>query len=246
MLLTTIKKITPPFIFRKLRKYKLLKKYMHVIGKVNLGDMNRSTPFDRYFGYTRGGPIDRYFIEQFLSEQAGNIKDRVLEIGDNEYTLKFGNNAVRQSDILHINSSNTKATIIGDLSDAPHIANDSFDCIVLTQTLHLIYNYKEALRTCYRILKPGGTLLLTTPGITPIDAGEWKEIWYWAFTDKGMEKLLQETFPKGAVEIKTYGNVFTASAFLYGMGLPEVPKDKLDFHDPQFQVIIAVKATKNV
>jgi ubiquinone/menaquinone biosynthesis C-methylase UbiE len=135
-------------------------------------------------------------------------------------------------------------TFIGDLTNAPQIPSDSFDCIILTQTLHLIYDFKAALHTCYRMLKPGGTLLLTVPGITHIDKDEWKEYWLWAFTNKSMEKIFQETFPKANVDIQTYGNVYVASAFLYGLGLPEVRKDFLDKHDPSYQVIISVKATK--
>ncbi len=79
----------------------------------------------------------------------------MLEIGDNEYTLKFGKSSVTKSEILHVKEKNPNATIIGDISYAPQISDNSFDCIVLTQTLHLIYDFKQALATCYRILKPG-------------------------------------------------------------------------------------------
>jgi ubiquinone/menaquinone biosynthesis C-methylase UbiE len=117
---------------------------------------------------------------------------------------------------------------------------------VLTQTLHLIYDFKDALTTCHRILKPGGVLLLTSPGITPIDHGEWKETWYWSFTDKALKRLVTEAFSDGTVEIETFGNVYVATAFLYGMGKSEVSKERLDHSDPQFQVIITVKAVKGV
>nr|MDQ6890483.1 methyltransferase domain-containing protein [Bacteroidota bacterium] len=126
------------------------------------------------------------------------------------------------------------------------IPDNTFDAIILTQTLHLIYDFKAALSTCHRILKPGGTLLLTVPGITPIDRGEWNKTWYWSFTDKALKKLIPETFPSGDSEIQSFGNVFIATAFLYGMGIGEVEKSKLDVHDPAFQVIITVKATKAV
>jgi ubiquinone/menaquinone biosynthesis C-methylase UbiE len=134
---------------------------------------------------------------------------------------------------------------VGDLSNAPHIPDDTFDCLVLTQTLHLIYDFKSALHTCYRILKPGGTLLLTVPGITPIDRGEWKETWYWTFTDRALHRLFAETFPVGSVEIFSFGNVRVATSYLYGLGLSEIDQVSLDYFDPQFQVINAVKAVKH-
>lgn len=241
-----IKKNTPSFI--KSFLYKLVPNNVTnpAPGKVNAGDFGRTKPFSTDFGYDRGGSVDRYYIENFLKNEAGSIKGRTLEIGDNEYTLMFGGNKLTQSDILHVDEKNTKATFIGDLSNAPQLPDNTFDCIVLTQTLHLIFDFKGALDTCYRILKPGGTLLLTSPGITPIDHGEWKSIWYWSFTDASLKILLSKSFPASDVEVTTFGNAHVAAAFLYGMGLPEVSQEKLDYHDPHFQVIITVKAVKSV
>ncbi len=213
-------------------------------GKVDAGDFNRTTPLSTEFGYDRGGPVDRYYIENFLKNKEDLIKGRVLEIGDNEYTLLYGGGRVTSSDVLHVDETNKSATYIGDISNAPQIPDNNFDAIILTQTLHLIYNFKDALATCHRILKPRGVLLLTVPGITPIDHGEWKDIWYWSFTDKALKKLLPEAFPGGDIEVNSFGNVFVATAFLYGMGLPEIEKIKLDINDPHFQVIITVAATK--
>lgn len=241
-----IKNNTPSFIKGWLQKKVPNNIDGPAIGKVNTGDFDRTKPFSTEFGYDRGGPVDRYYIENFLKKQAGCIKGRTLEIGDNEYTLMFGGDALTQSDIMHVDDKNNKATFVGDLSNAPHLPDNTFDCIVLTQTLHLIFDFKGALDTCYRILKPGGILLLTSPGITPIDHSEWKNIWYWSFTDTALKMLLSKSFPAGEIEIETFGNVHVATAFLYGMGLQEVPKEKLDYHDPHFQVIIGVKAVKNI
>jgi len=241
---TFIKNNTPAFGKRWLNKLGLFNAYCPPIGSIVAGDFDRLSPFSKEFGYDRGGPVDRYYIENFLEKQSGNIKGRALEIGDNEYSLMYGGTKLSQSDILHIDASNPKATFIGDLSDAPQVPDSTFDCIVLTQTLHLIYNFKGALDTCYRILKPGGVLLMTSPGITPMDHGEWKSTWYWSFTDFALRRMVTDAFPGGNVEVETFGNVYVATAFLYGMGKSEVLKEKMDYHDPHFQVIITVKATK--
>ncbi|QHL89097.1 glycosyltransferase [Nibribacter ruber] len=240
-----VKKLIPTSWLRYLHQNSWYSRFVPPVGEVRFGDFGMTKPFSKEFGYDRGGPIDRYYMESFLKDNAASIQGRVLEIGDNEYTLAYGQEKVTKSDILHVDESNAKATFIADISHAPHLPANAFDCLLLTQTLHLIYDVKSALETCHRVLKPGGHLLLTVPGITPIDHGEWKETWYWAFTDKAVRKLLEETFPGGHLEISTYGNVFAASAFLYGLGLPEVAKEKLDVQDPHFQVIIAVRATKS-
>jgi SAM-dependent methyltransferase len=222
----------------------LYKKFLPAIGHVRLGDFNRTKPFSECFGYDRGGPIDRYYIENFLQAEGAGIRGRALEIGDNAYTLRFGGDKVLHSDILHVDDSNPNATIIGDLAHAPHIAENYFDCIILTQTLQLVYDYKAVMQTCYRILKPGGTLLLTVPGISHIDYGEWGDHWLWSFTGKAMEKILTEVFPKNRIEINTFGNVLVATTFLYGMGLPELNKAVLQDQDPHYQVIVTAKAVK--
>jgi SAM-dependent methyltransferase len=133
---------------------------------------------------------------------------------------------------------------VGDLSNAPQLPDAAFDCVVLTQTLHLIYDFKGAIATCYRILKPGGALLLTVPGITHIDQGEWKNIWLWAFTEASIKRLLGETFPSEGTTVQTHGNVMVAAAFLYGLGLPEIKKAQMDVTDPHYQVIITASALK--
>lgn len=239
-----IKKLIPSRILKSFKKTYETTSTLPLTGKVSLGSLNRTTPISTEFGYDRGGPVDRYYIENFLRESSSLIRGRVLEIGDNAYTMEFGGSRITKSDILHVDDSNEQATYIGDLSNAPHLPSNTFDCIVLTQTLHLIYDYKAAIATCYRILKPGGTLLLTVPGISHIGQDEWGKYWLWSFTDVSMQKIMGEHFEEDKTSINTYGNVLVASAFLYGMGLPEIPKEKLDYHDPHYQVIITVSAVK--
>ncbi|NDK54532.1 glycosyltransferase [Pontibacter fetidus] len=239
-----LKQHAPIPALRWLHKANYIKRFTPPVGNVNPGDFLRQSPFSTRFGYDRGGPVDRYYIEHFLAKEAGCIKGRILEIGDDTYTRQYGGSNVTQSDILHIDNTNPAATIIGDLSQAPDIPDNTFDCIILTQTLHLIYDFKAALATCYRILKPSGALLLTTPGITPIDQGIWKDTWYWSFTDKSVLRLLEDTFTGGTIKVNALGNVYTAAAFLYGMGLQELTIAQLDHQDPHYQVIITAKAVK--
>ena len=210
-----------------------------------MGHLRRLTPISEGFGFDRdGGPIDRYYIENFMEQNTSSIKGRVLEIGDNGYTLRYGQKDGLKSEVLHVHEGNPIATIVGDLSDAPHIQDNSFDCIILTQTLHLIYDFRAAVATCYRILKPGGVLLLTVPGITPIDHGEWKETWFWSFTEAAIIKLVSEYFPKEGIHVTTHGNVMVATAFLYGLGLGDIKKEELNYCDPYYPVTITAKLIK--
>jgi SAM-dependent methyltransferase len=102
----------------------------------------------------------------------------VLEIGDDVYTRAFGCTNITESDVLHVTHGNPAATIVGDLAHADQIPADTFDCIILTQTLHLIYDLHAAVKTLLRTLRPGGVVLATIPGISQISNDQWRESWY--------------------------------------------------------------------
>lgn len=214
------------------------------VGSVNFGNLRRLTPLSRVFGYDRGLPIDRYYIEGFLERQAGDIQGRVLEIGDATYTHRFGSDRITKSDVLHVVEGNPQATIIGDLTNSDLIPSDSFDCAILTQTLHLIYNMQDAVKTIYRILKPGGVALITVPGISQIAIDEWKDYWCWSLTCLSARRLFAEVFDDRYVTIEHYGNVLSATAFLQGLATQELTKAELDYRDPHYQMLITIRVVK--
>ena len=211
---------------------------------LRFGDLRRVSPFSR-FGFERGKPIDRRYIESFLNDYAADIHGHVLEIGDDTYSRLFGGTRISQQDVLHICAGHPGATIIADLNDAPQIPSERFDCIIFTQTLHLIYNLKAALATLHRILKPGGILLTTVPGISQIarEPG-YAEADSWRFTTSSVQRLFTEFFAETAVHVQSYGNVLAASAFLYGLAVHELETNELDYHDRDYPVIISVRAQK--
>jgi len=214
------------------------------LGKVRLGDLRRLTPISSCFGFDRGKPIDRYYIENFLAQYSSDIQGRVLEIGDNSYTYQYGGERVTKSDVFHAVEGNPIATIVGDLADAEHIPSNSFDCLILTETLQMIYEVRLALKTIYRILKPGGVVLVTIPGITSLCDKEWKQHWYWNYTTLSARRIFEEVFPSTDIQVKTYGNVLAATAFLHGLTIEELKPEELDYQDSNYEVTITVRAVK--
>ncbi|HAZ47361.1 MAG TPA: methyltransferase [Cyanobacteria bacterium UBA11369] len=214
------------------------------VGWVNFGSLRRVTPISREFGYDRGLPVDRYYIENFLARHSNDIKGRVLEIGDDSYTRQFGGDRVTTRDVLHVKEGNPIATFVGDLTNADHIPSDAFDCFILTQTLHLVYDFRVALKTIYRILKPGGVILATVPGISQISTDEWADYWCWSFTTLSAQRLFEEFFPPENVQVETYGNVLSAIAFLQGLSFTELTKEELDHRDRCYELLITIRAVK--
>jgi len=215
------------------------------VGMVEFGSLRRITPISQSFGLDRGQCIDRYYIEHFLGQHAGDIQGQVLEVGDNIYTVQFGGNRVTGSDVLHVTEDNARATIVADLTQAEQIPSDAYDCIVLTQTLQFIYDTRKAVQTLYRILKPNGVLLVTVSGINRIsryDMDRWGE--YWRFTTLSASRLFEEIFPPNNVTVQGYGNVLAAVAFLHGLAVSELSQQELDYCDADYDVLIAVRAVK--
>lgn len=215
------------------------------VGWVKFGSLRRLQPVSRTFGIDRGESIDRYYIEHFLARHAPDIRGCVLEIASNDYTRRFGGERVTRSEVLHVQEGNPRATIVDDLTSANQIESDSFDCIILTQTLQFIYDVHAAISNLHRILKPGGVLLATLPGISQIsryDMDRWGE--FWRFTTLSAHKLFEQAFAADRITIQTYGNVFTANAFLHGLAVEELRPRELDYQDPDYQVIITVRAAK--
>lgn len=214
--------------------------------KVDWGQLRRTEPVSRDFGYSRGTPVDRFYIEHFLSANSADVRGAVLEIKDPGYTHRFGDERVTRRDVLDIDSANPKATIVADLNDHSALPSERFDCVIFTQTLQLVYNYRAALSTLARSLKPGGVLLLTVPGITPIAHQDLGDTWYWSFTRVAIERLIKDIMPDAEMRVESHGNVLAATALLQGIAVEDVKAQELAVRDPDYPVIITARVVRNV
>ena len=206
----------------------------------------RRSPVNSNYGFNRGRPVDRYYIEKFLLQQSEAIRGRVLEIEHDIYAKRFGGTRVDACDTLHVDPDFRNATIIADLADAPHIAANSFDCLIIAQTLQFIYDLPAAARTMHRILKPGGAALVTVPVVSRLHApesdGEFRE--YWRFTSMSAKRLFGEVFGSGNVRVEAYGNLSTCLAGLSGMATEDMRPDELDRRDALYEFLVGIRAEK--
>jgi hypothetical protein len=88
--------------------------------RIRFGSFRRTQPVSQQFGFDRGLPIDRYYIESFLAAHSSDICGHVLEIGDDAYSKRFGGDRCTHQDVLHVVPGFTGATMIADLAWAPH------------------------------------------------------------------------------------------------------------------------------
>lgn len=217
------------------------------VGTVTFGDLKRLSPISPIFGIDRDLiSIERYYIEEFLKSHRADVRGRALEMGEPLYIDKFGDGDVTKVDVMNYVEGNPKATIVADLTDCPHIPDDSFDCIIITQTLQMIYEVQDAIENLHRILKPGGVVLATSHGITKVARREGVDDWgeFWNFTTQGSRRMFGDVFGRENVEVSSYGNILTVIANLHGLAASEVDPDELDYHDPDYELLVMVRAVK--
>jgi SAM-dependent methyltransferase len=215
-----------------------------LVGAVRFGDFRRPTPISYEWGFDRGQPIDRYYIENFLSAQAGDIQGHVLEFGNDSYTRRFGCDKVMTRDVLNYPYRTEETTFLTDLVSAPEIPSEIFDCVICTQTLQLVWDTRAAIRTLHRVLKPGGVLLATFPGLSQTYDTNWGERWYWNFTSVSARELFGEVFGGEHTVVDVHGNVLAAISFLHGLSAAELTVSELEARVPGYEVTISVRAVK--
>jgi SAM-dependent methyltransferase len=207
-----------------------------------LGTLRRTTPISDAWGRDRGTPVDRHYIEGFLAEHRGDIRGDVLELLSAGYTDRFGRGVTRP-EVLDIDAANPRATLVADLTRPGDLPAAAYDCFILTQTLQFVYDLDAAVASCHRVLRPGGSLLLTVPAVSRISRRE-LDCEYWRFTVASVERLLGERFGDGNVEVRSHGSVLTGVSFLMGLAAEELSAAELAATDPYFPVLISARAVK--
>lgn len=215
----------------------------------------RTTPVRRNV-YRRGTPIDRYYVEHFLRRWndpllgRAEMRGAVMEFQDPDYATLIGRCHETGSPITRVEvvdlGDNPRATIRADITtEAPELADASFDTVICTQVLHIVFDLQAAIATLARVLRPGGVLYISVPGISQyhaVDRPEEPE--YWRFTAASMRRLLAEHFRPEDVVVEAYGNLLASVAYLNGLAAEEFAAAKLDRRDPSFEMLIAARAIR--
>ncbi len=205
---------------------------------VRWGNMRRLRPFSDRYGYDRGTPVDRYYIERFLSEHAGRIRGDVLEVKDAHYTRRFGDGA--RPHVVDLDSGNPAADLHADLNVPGSLPAERFDCVILTQVLQFL-SPETALANLWASIAPGGALLLTVPSLGRLDPhGHATDRWRW--TPNGLAELLRRVGIPASVS--GYGNVLGCVCALWGLSVEELSPEELDFADPRFPLVACAHAQK--
>lgn len=202
-------------------------------------------PMSRVFGFDRGTPIDRHYIDAFLARHAGAIRGTVLEVGGDAYTRRFGAERVTARRVLRPALDEDPLTLVGDLERPGTLPENAFDCFICTQTYNFVFEIGRAIESSHRLLKPGGLLLATAAAIAPVsryDMERWGD--YWRLTTASARRLLEPLFGNG-IEIGSAGNAFAATCFVQGLAVEDIAdRALLDPVDSDYPIIVTMVGRK--
>ena len=202
-----------------------------------------TTPKSRVFGTDLGTPIDRFYIDSFIQKNCDAIFGKVLEVGDSRYARRFGKD-IEQLDVLSLESNYIESTLIGNLETGEGLPIGVYDCFLCTQVLQFVFNLQKSIQSCVQVLKPGGVLLVTVPGISQISKYEYDTCGeYWRFTVQSLQRLWQKESLQ-SVAVESHGNFYSSISFLDGLPIEQVDTNLLCPCDELYQMIIVAKVIK--
>ncbi len=209
------------------------------------GNLRRFAPVSVDWGGDRGTPIDRVFLDRFLTDHADLVRGRVLEILDDTYSRTYGGDDVTSTVVVDIDGTNRHADRIADLCAPGSLAGERVDSIVLTQTIGLLPDIPVALQNLWGALAPGGAMLITSNvlGRTARASDGYDAVRH---TPLGLRLAVERALPDAEVEEFGFGNLVTSIAFLEGISAEELTDEELRHYDPVFPTSCAVVVRKAV
>jgi SAM-dependent methyltransferase len=207
--------------------------------RIDWGDVARRAPFSSVYGWDRGLPVDRFYIDAFMAQNQHLVTGSVLEVRSPLYARRYG--APEEITVLDIDRENREATLVADLNVPDSLPASAFDCVILTQTLQYT-RPAVALRNVNRSLRPGGAALVTVPCLGRIDP-EAASVDYWRWTPQGLRQTCEEAGVHATV--RGHGNSLAAAACMLGVAAEEIPAGRLANEDPAFPVVACAVIRQN-
>jgi SAM-dependent methyltransferase len=208
------------------------------VNGIDFGDLRRRAPFCPQYGFSRGDPIDRYYLRRFIAEIRCQVKGITLEIGGQKQNRKtYGFDQVTEYRTMDICSAEG-VDIIADAHDPRVFSEDSFDSIALFNVLEHCERPWVVVENLGKWLRPGGKVFCMVPNAQRIHPAP-KDFW------RLCPDALQSLFASFRIhQLKTYGNLFSTVASLSGVAIQELTPTDLTQNDPRYPVITCIVAEK--
>ena len=130
---------------------------------------------------------DRIELYEQIKCHSSFIKGRVLDVGAGSFSRY--KDLFNFDEYIKMNTEIGKNTdIIGKVENIPS-EDTAFDSVICTQVLGDVYELQKAFKEFYRVLRPGGVLLLTE---NLFDSLHDEPNDFWRFTQHSLRRLAQD------------------------------------------------------
>jgi SAM-dependent methyltransferase len=205
---------------------------------IDWGQFRRTEPFCKNFGFGRGTPIDRYYLDKFIAHIRPQVKGNTLEIGGavgNSASFGFTQTTEYHALDLHPSPYNDYA---GDAHEPSLIAPETFDSIVCFNVLEHCTRPWIVAENIHRWLKKGGKAFCMVPNAQRVHELPRD---YWRPLPSALESMFDRFTHK---QMHVYGNMMTHMASSYGIACEELTPEELDFSHPDYPVATCIVAEK--
>lgn len=202
------------------------------------GDFRRKVPICQAFGLTRGTPVDRYYLRQFIEEIQEQVNGKILEVGGTPKDKDFYQlNQGSSYQILNLEAG-SGVDIVGDIHNPSVMEPESLDSVIIFNVLEHCYAPWIAVENIHKWLKSGGKCFAMVPnGIrvhaTPVD--------YWRPLPDGMNFLFRNFSQQ---KLYVYGNPISVIASYHGIAAEELSEEELNTFHPDYPVATCIVAEK--
>jgi len=170
-----------------------LKKYCRQI-KLPLSDSGRLIKMKKFINLLKilSGTrflVRRLHIKFIIKQTAGREFGTVVDVGAGRAPYKKFIKCEKYVPLDIENLYNVPDMIVCDLNRAMPLQNSFCDLVIMTETLEHVKKPQFVLSEIFRILKPGGKLLMTSPFVWPVHGSPND---HFRYTNFGIEYLLKE------------------------------------------------------
>lgn len=202
------------------------------------GDLRRLVPICPWFGFSRGTPIDRYYLEHFARDVREQVCGCVVDIGGRPaFWQKLGFARVSRRCVVDI-APQSGVDVVGNAADPLLFEADSVDGVLAFNVLEHCPVPQAVVDAVRRWLRPGGKLFCMVPSVQRVHRMPSD---YCRLLPAALEVLFRDW---STMRLHVYGNPLTSIAALMGVAAEELDVGELDALHPDYPVATCAVATK--